>query len=360
MQRWGLLIVLATMLLYSATLAGADKKYHFRLDYPAEKLNEPGFKVWGVSRSKVHGGFRIISYTKLSGSLPMKEEVNSVVASGTSDNWSWDVRAVPSLLPSWRVWEKDPKIAQRAQSPDDWSHPAATWHQAFNRAHKVATYLLGREPLALKITVLLIPEGTPYEKSFADTEGNPVHLTFAFYYPTGPDDADAIANRFSALVTVLATTMHEFEHVLSYSRMIKGVGRGKTDQAINDEARGLCWSYATTLALTSGSHTELQWPPLSQTPSTFGVSRPHKRQFSDALPWALYFESRSTSSYLAERGITDLTVRSNDPAAMNAVLSACRAMTQTPFDLTAGPYPTSEIRFMPFFPTQFENELPAR
>ena len=353
MRKVILLVVATTIVAYSASPTGADS---VRWDFPREKLNEPGLNAWGVSRARVRGGYRVISYTKLNGSLPLSSEPNNLLESGSTGTWSWAVKAAPSLLPSWQAWQKNPKIARRAvRSPYEWSHPAATWGQAFARAHEVAVYLLGHQPLPLKITVLLIPEGTAYAKSFTDTEGNPVHLTFAFHYPTTElDDADATGNRFSALVTALAKTMHEYEHVLIYSKMVDVVGRGRTDQEINDEARGLCWSYATTLALTSGSHTELQWPSPSETPSTFGVSRPDRRKFSDALPWAVYFEARSTSTYLTNRGIIDLTVRSNDPDAMNAVLSACRAMTQAPVDLTHGPYPTSQIPYAPFFPARFE------
>lgn len=195
MRKGVLLVALAVVLLYSAILAGADKKHHFNWDYPPEKLNAPGSQAWAVARLNSHGGYRVISTTKLNGSLPMQAKANAPVASGTTCNWSWEVKAVPSLLPSWQAWQRDPKFARRAVSPDDWSHPAASWEQAFARAHKLATYLLGRKPLPLKVSVLLIPEDTAYDESFTDTGGDPVYLTFAFYYSTtSADDADATAS----------------------------------------------------------------------------------------------------------------------------------------------------------------------
>ena len=117
-------------------------------------------------------GYKIISSTRLNGSLPRQAEASATLASGASGNWSWEVKAVPSLLPSWQAWQRDAKIARRARPPDDWAHPAATWEQAFGRAHKLATYLLGREPLPLRLTVLLIPANTIYDESFTDSGGS--------------------------------------------------------------------------------------------------------------------------------------------------------------------------------------------
>ncbi|MBI2677301.1 MAG: hypothetical protein HYX28_00815 [Candidatus Koribacter versatilis] len=358
MRKGVLLVLLSAMLLNTAISCGADRKYHFHWDYPAERLNDPGLKLWAISQVKTNDEYRVISSTRLNGSLPMRADASAILASGESDNWSWEVKAVPALLPSWQAWQRSPEIARRAQPPDDWGHPAATWEQAFARAHKLATYLLGRKPLPLRITVLLIPQDTAYDESFTDSGGSPVHMTFAFYYPAASaGDAGATARRFSALVEAVATTMHEYEHVLIYSQMIRPVGRDETDRSINNEANGLCWSYATTLALTSGTHTELQWTHATEVPTAFGVFKPgKKRRYSDAFSWAQFLGGRSTAAYLRDRGISDLLIRSNDAARMNTFVSVCRAMTQDPMDLTAGPYPSSRISYEQFFPSSLETD----
>ncbi len=247
----------------------------------------------------------------------------------------------------------------------------ATWDQAFSRAYKVASYLLGRPPLPMKATILLVPDGSSYHKVFTQGGDDFVPLTFAFYYPSADSGSyELTSQRFSALVDAVATTLYEYQHILVSTNTIEPVGTNTTDKTINDEGRSHCWRHSAVLALTSGSHTSPSWDPAAARAALFADSASQNisletgdqpsaagrmeenagRRYSDALLWARELELKSLLLYLGERGIREPKVQSNDPAAMNAVLSFCRAMTQRPHDLTVGTCPPAEVEYVPFFP----------
>jgi hypothetical protein len=282
------------------------------------------------------------------------------------------VRAVPQLLPSLKAWESNQKVQQRAAGPDSWGHPAATWEQAFTRSYKVANYLLGQTPLPLKLTLLLVPDGSVYDKTVVQTGVDYVPITLAFYFPSEASETDALtASRFSALVAAMTTSAYEYQHIFVFTETIKPIGNNKADKAINDEARSQCWSDSVFLALTSGTHTESKWDAAQETvltetgrdtsaqtkrqPNDGGI----ERRYSDAWRWGRYLEAKNVSAYLLARGRRDAKVLSNEPEATNAVMSMCRAITQHPLDLTAGEYPTSQVEYVPFFPSGLSPQKPG-
>ena len=149
--------------------------------------------------------------------------------------------------------------------------------------------------------------------------------------------------------------LHEYEHVLIYSQIVKAVGHDETDREINDEARGGSAGASPPRSPSSQEVTaSCTGRPGKMTPLLLGSPSRAKRRYSDAFFWAQYLGGKSTAAYLRERGRSDLTILSNDAAGMNAFLSACRAMTQAPMDLTACPYPSSQIQYVPFFPDAVE------
>ena len=363
--------VLLTGLL-TTVLAGCR---HYRADVPTNIMQAPDTQIWGVAVQKTGSGYRIHSKTRFNGSRPLRGKPSSHIASGVTGTWRWEVRAVPSLLPSWKAWQSDKKIRKWAASPDDWSHPAATWKQGFERAYKVVDYLLGKTPPAMKLRVLLLPDGSTYDKTVIQTGDGFIPLTFAFYYPSDAGQTEMVmGERFSALGDAVAYSVYEYQHVMDDTGVIKLIGKDETDQYINDESRSHCWHQSTLLALASGTRTTVKWNPVPQAllerssshkatlesgKQSNGAQKsalPAERSFSDAVLWAKYVEARSISAYLKERGLEGATVLSNEPAAMNAVLSACRAMTQRPLDLTAGAYPPAQVEFVPFFPPSFSSK----
>ena len=356
-------VIVAMGLSAAASLANGEQ---YRLDAPRELTRSSDTQLWGVGLQKTISGHRIHSITRLNGSRPVVEEPKTVIASGSAGTWQWEVRAVASLLPSWKAWENDGKVQLRAAGPDDWDHPAASWEQAFTRAYKVVNYLLGRDPLPLKLTVLLVPDGSAYQKNFVEDEAGPVPLTFAFYYPSSASATHELtARRFSALVEIVATSVYEYQHIYFFTETIKHVGNNLADKTINEEARSECWSDAAYLALTSGTHTEHKWDAAAGRDALLAGEGRHKtpgpgkqpdtieveRRFSNAWPWGKYLAAKTVSSYLRAKGFPEARVMSNEPEAMNAVMSLCRAMTQHPLDLTAGDYPAPAVEYAPFFPT---------
>ncbi len=373
-----LLYSTVALTLLSATLTACTR---YRYDAPKWMLQSENVQFRGVATLESKPPYRISSETRLNGSKPVGDKPTAVIASGVTENWQWEVRAVPSLLPSWEAWKRDKRFLLRSQGQDDWSHPVATWDQAFSRAFKVASYLLGKPPLPMKATILLVPDGTSYHKVFTQMGDAFIPLTFAFYYPSSESGSyELTSERFSALVDAVATMLYEYQHVLVSTNAIGPVGTNITDKTINDESRSHCWGHSTLLALTSGSHTNITWDPAAaravlfadsasqnisleagDQPSAAGrVEENAGRRYPDALLWGRELEFKNLFLYLRERGIREPKVQSNDPAAMNAVLSFCRATTQHPRDLTAGTYPPAEVEYVPFFPPSLTADKPKR
>jgi hypothetical protein len=319
-----------------------------------------------VRAQKSESGYRTHSITRLNGAGPMGGERTSVVASGSAGNWQWEVRAVPSLLPSLKAWQSDKEVQLVAGSPDDRRSPAASWQQAFARAYKVVDYLLGRPPLPTKLTLLLVPKGSAYKNVFVQTGKGYIPLTFAFYYPLAASETDALtSDRFEAMVKAVSKAVHEYQHTLVDTVAIEPMGNNQIDKTINSEIRSQCWAVSTTLALASGTTSNLKWNPVlpdelidrsmgHSTPRATANEaqenpRPKPRSFSDADLWAGHLFAKNISAYLRERGFPEAKVEYNDPAGMNAVLSLCVAITQHPRDLTVALYPASQVQFVPFF-----------
>jgi hypothetical protein len=337
--------VLALLVMCSLSAAAQ----HYKYDIPEDTMKSAGSQVWGVGVKRSHAGYKAHSMTRLNGTEPIREVPTAAITAGTTGVWQWEVRAVPSLVPSWETWKNDPRVQIRAQGPDDWSHPVATWEQAFGRAYKVVEYLLGRPPLPMKLTLLLFPKASAYDKIVVREDASAIPLTLAFYYP--PATEPGTPARYEAMLLAVSTSIYEYQHPYPQLEAIAPMGENKTDKVINDEARSQCWYDSTFLALTANTHSETAWNPAPPGKIPPGERHPNeKRRYEDAWEWGVYLELGMVSDYLKQRGIAHNTVLSNDPAGMNAVLSACRALTQRPFDLTSGPYPPAQIGFVPFFP----------
>lgn len=356
------LILSATLL--SAGLLGCSG-YRYRFPVSNEILQAPETEIHAVKLQKSGSGYIAHSITRLNGTKPMEGEPTALIASGTTEVWQWEVRAVPALLPSWKAWQNDKKVQLRAVNPDDWQHPAATWEQAFARVYKVVNYLLGKNPLPVKLTLLLIPDGTAYNKTLVQSGNGFVPLTFAFYYPSASTANTLTADQFSALVQAVSLTIHEYQHVMTDSGLLNTPGNNEIDKTINDENRSQCFFESALLALTSGTHTELKWEAGMAREALLAGSTSHQtaletegaidkpqRRYADATLWARYLYAKNMLAYLQTRGPGTERVLSNQPSGMNAVLSVCRAMTRQPIDLTVGIYPPIEIEYIPFFPAK--------
>lgn len=348
----------------------------YRSPVSREIMQAPGNQIWTVQTQKSGSGYRTHSTTSLNGADPMRDQPTAVIASGSTGNWQWEVRAVPSLLSSWKAWQSDKEVQLTAGTPDDWSHPAASWEQAFERAYKTVNYLLGGTPPPAKVTLLLIPKGSAYKKVFVQTGNGSIPLTFAFYYPSAGSETDSLtSDRFAALVKAVSTFVHEYQHTLVKTEAIEQKGDNVTDRTINSEIRSQCWEESTTFSLATGTESSLKWTPalpdeLIERSTGHSASRetrkpandiqenprPRPRRFSDAELWGGHLLAKNVSAYLLDRGFPKAEVSNSDLKGMNALLSFCRAITQHPRDLTAGPYAPSQIEYIPFFSSTLNPE----
>ncbi|MDT8069001.1 MAG: hypothetical protein ROO76_12630 [Terriglobia bacterium] len=205
--------------------------------------------------------------------------------------------------------------------------------------------------------MILVPEGTMYEKTVIRDAQGYVPLTFAFYYP----EADSSENsHFSAMSDAVARSIYEYQHVLYRNGTVSPIGTSNVDRSINDESRSQCWYDSALLSLTAGTHSVSRWgadpymkrikigseSALAVVTSSGDVRKP---SFSDTAPLGVGVEAETVAAYLRSRGTATAQVVSNDLGAMNAVLSVCRALTQNPHDLATREYPIEQVRFVPYF-----------
>jgi hypothetical protein len=254
-----------------------------------------------------------------------------------------------------------------------WDHPAADWREAFERAYRVVGYLLDGDPLPMRATVLLVPEGASYQRAVTETGTSYVPITLAFHYPASPSGSDeATRQGLSALVGAVSRTVTEYQHVVFEAAPTRNAwGHNDVEKAINDEALSECWRQSTLVALLSGTDSAITFHPKDSVGQAAGVQRTTANQvpfepptpanlrdgcgrrrvkYSEAYGLGISAEGQSVIDYLRERGIRSLTVPANDPAAMNSLLSVCRAMTTHPINLGGGTYPPSLVQYVPFFP----------
>lgn len=356
-------LVLAAALLASGCAA------FYRYDLPKGLMNAPSVQVWAVSLSRSDSQYRVTATTRLNGDAPLHEKARSLLASGADGDWQWRVIAVPSLLKSWTDWEgekRNLKIRREALDSGNWFHSAMGWDLAFQRAHRVARYLLGHPPLSLHATVLLVPDGVNYDQRVTDAGKDYFPLTLAFYWPS--------SKRPTAFIGAITRTMYEYQHLLVDSGAIPPVGNDAADREANDEARSQCWSDSTFLALVAGTSSSMQWNVsaaraalalLDQSNQSTvneeqgkNTNAPQRGaiRFSDAYAWGRLFEVESVAAYLQKKGNSAVAIRANQLAEANAVFSVCQAMTQHPLDLVSGAYPPSHVRFSPFFPQASANQ----
>ena len=346
-------------------------------DIPRQAMQAPGADTWAVSMPNSHPGYHVTSFTRLNGAVPLSGKPTVAISTGSDGDWQWTVKAVPSVAQSWRAWlayKKTQNLRMENERSGNWTHAASGWHFAFQRAHRVARYLLGHEPPALHATILLLPEGAKYSGRVTKSGKGYFPLTFAFYW----SESNQLQG-FASLLYAVTRTMWEYQHLLVDTKVIAPVGKTKGDRTTNDEARSQCWFHSTFLALEAGTTADMEYSVsranaamslLEQsaphavstggsTESGASASRRPRIRLSQALPWGEFFEIESVANYLKQRGVPKLRVVANHPAEMNDVLSVCRAMTQHPLDVTAtNGYPPPQVQFVPFFPAKLKGYRP--
>ncbi len=304
---------------------------------------------------KSESGYHVVSVTNLVGVPAQGEKTTDVeIASGAFQGWTWKVEADPSLLASWGAWESFGRVKKSAQLPaNDWSYPAFDWTRAFERIYRLLSYLLGHEPLGLDATLILVPEGTAYHASVDRVEDAAVPITLGFHFPAEASSSKLDqAKRFGAVLQASTDTINRYYDVLVAEDLTTQIGQDEAAKRVNEEAVGICWSESMSLVLMAAGpryHSSLHWNQQASA-SDLAHYPPTKIQLADAFYWAGLREAESISGYLEAKGMKNHTFSGKDPAAMNAVLSVCRAMTQHPLDLTISAYPPSQIQYVPFFP----------
>lgn len=331
-------------------------------------------QAWAAHLTTLGARYRVTSVTKLEGGRGLHGKPTAVIASGSYRTWQWHVKAAPSLVPAWKAWRANKRVrADRAMARQtgNWSRAATGWGLAFQRAHRVARYLLARPPLPLHATVLLVPEGVRYDPKVTATGSGYLPLTLAFHWPSTNQ-----LQQFAALARAVDTIVLEYQRLLAAAAVIKSAGASKGNRAADAYARSVCWQESTYLALEAGTPAALRWriSPraraallMLQQSSQLKISNAsggrkgasgHGRPripYAQAANWGGYFAVESLVGYLKQRGAPDSKVVANKPSEMNAVMSVCRAMSQHPLDITVtGGYPPSRVQFVPFFPANLK------
>jgi len=313
-------------------------------------------QTWAVDVLRAKPPYRVRSTTTLGGPTPSRNAQMVTIDSGAFRNWQGVVKADPTLLPSWRAWQRSKKARRWVKTPDSWSHPTPNWQHGFERTYKVVAYLMGCEPLPLRATILLVPEGSSYHETITQQAANYAPMTFAFYYPISSSHSHhAQDGRFAALVEPFLYMVVEYEQVvLATDPASKTLGRSRVDRLFSNVALGTCWAESTALALQAGQHGYMEFDPrrvVSKRPSSgaqFGTLG--RAKDSKALEPAGSHVVERFNSYIRDLGLHKQKVSQRDPKAMNRVLNFCRAATAYYLDLTEGRQPPSRVQFKPFFP----------
>lgn len=311
------------------------------------------FPTWNTNVKASIKGYNVISVTNLVGT-PRKEVSLDEVAADSFKNWRWTIKADSALLSSWNVYESSDRFKKTALlSADDWSYPAFDWNRGFGRTYLVAKYLLGREPVGLDATVLLIPERQAYHRTFEETEASGIPITLGFPFP-GDTSSSKIeqAKRQSTILQAIAEISHQYSRALVDENLTAQQGKDSASREVNREALGACWIESTVMVFMAASghfRSTIHWNQQSSADDL--ERRPPSTIPPDKIAyWASLREAESISGYLEMKGLKNRKFSGKDPAPMNAVLSVCRTITQHPVDLTLGPYPPSQIQYVSFFP----------
>jgi hypothetical protein len=313
-------------------------------------------QTWGVDVLRAKTPYRVRSTTTLGGSKPLGNAQMVPIASGEFQNWQWAVKAYPTLLPSLEAWQTYGKVRKWMKTPDSWSHPAPDWQQGFERTYKVVAYLLGRKPLPLRATILLLPEDTSYHKTFTQQAVNHAPMTFAFHYPDSSSSSrHAQSERLAALVEPFLYMVGEYEQVvLATDPAGKALGRSRADRIFGNVALGICWSQSDSLALLAGDHEHMNFNVRVMLPngasSGAQVGPGAQTGGSKAPEPDASHGAERLRSYLRDVGFPKQKVSTRDPEAMNRVLNFCRAMTAYYLDLAEDRRPPSRAQFNSFFP----------
>src|SRR5579859_5607038 len=81
-----------------------------KYDLPEDMMKGEGNQIWGTRVVRTGKGYRSHVLSRLNGKVPLNEEPDARIASGTTGVWQWEVRTVPSLVPSYEQWTNDPKV----------------------------------------------------------------------------------------------------------------------------------------------------------------------------------------------------------------------------------------------------------
>ncbi len=174
----------AGLALASASLAACAGR--FRYDVPREVMRAPNAQTWGVGLLHSRPAYSVASTTVLNGGAPLREKPTAVIASGAAASWQWRVVAVPSVVPLWTAWRaarKNRRIRREAERTGNRFHTAVDWDLALERAYRVVQYLYGSELPPMRVTLLLIPDGTEYRTRITETGNGYFPVTLAFYWP---------------------------------------------------------------------------------------------------------------------------------------------------------------------------------
>lgn len=178
----------------------------------------------------------------------------------------WTVAALPDIAFAAGYYRSDGCDYGAAGSPG--CH-GRNWRSALCRAKATSEYLLDSEPLPLDVEIYLIAENDAIEGSVIRESQTSVPLTFIFQFPAYDDDSEFSARRRGdALIHIMSKIWHEIQHVEYFGSAPDFKAAHKEVALIaENEARSVCWEYATeavtahwsgsALELTRNSHEEL-------------------------------------------------------------------------------------------------------
>lgn len=318
-------------------------------DLPPGFLNAPKTKLHGVEVFSAAPPFGIYSISLLTGVHPdLLHHLNAKwiaahtvsISHGTMDNWQWHLRADPVVVGAWTDWVNKVNVKRKSKRMS-WRNLPVTWEQIMWRLHKVAHYLLGREPLPIDLKVLWWPDGYGVEYQTYAVNAHAVPLSFVFAFPVRSNKRhEARLRAASALIDAGSRLMWELQHVELAAAESKAQSESRTTATIrivNNEATSACWDYASRIVLSAGTRSIFKIPlPRSQNLLAFQKRWGQHPTFQSAVFWARQIVTAKLAKFLESENLPNTFVVTNRRAD-NAVLGFCRELTRHAWNILKTP-----------------------
>jgi hypothetical protein len=334
-----------------AFLSGCSLTTSAISDLAYGRVEEQSIQLHTAQIVSAHPPYKIQWTTKLHTSEKSENYKQPLVtiSTGRYRNWSWEIQATSSVAASWRIW-----LAHGAHQADG---AVLDWKHGFKRLWNISDYLLGTKPLPMQLTLILLPNNHPYEKTVTAHNGNAVPIKFWAWYPTQESTAASVAQkRFHYYAESLALVGGLLQKV-ELANNVTAAPESTKGREIKNRVNSVCWLIAGRPAIAAGTDFQLKKLKNAIKPDKAGATarlaaemyKQHPKTALAKKVYALVLATNETGRYFETQGL-NIPTNGKDFNGINAMLGFCRALIHYPGDLRKEHLPLELIRPTHLFP----------